>query len=224
MSTSVTRFPMTCRLSKLPRSLSQGRPPGWPCSGPRAWALIERQVLPCSSSYGLEPVSYPTHLSCGFLGMLTYHAAASVGLYAVQIAALFGFEVATVCSPRHFPLLRSLGARHVFDYRDPEIIPKIREALPNLRYVFDTIGNETSSAVSSQAIRPSGGSLCTVRPFRENTEDVTKRTKVSSVLVFTAFLRDQMLGPNHIPVRSSARHANGRDTWTDGIADVSGGS
>ncbi|KAK7418010.1 hypothetical protein QQZ08_011407 [Neonectria magnoliae] len=131
--------------------------------------------------------------------LLVWAGSTSVGLYAVQLAALFGFRVATVCSPRHFPLLRSLGAKHVFDYKDPDVISKIQQALPDVEYVFDTIGNETSSATASKAIRPSGGTLCTVRPFRENTENVTPQTKVTSLLVFTSFLKDQQMGSNFLP-------------------------
>ncbi|KPM42101.1 hypothetical protein AK830_g4456 [Neonectria ditissima] len=131
--------------------------------------------------------------------LLIWAGSTSVGLYAVQLAALFGFSIATVCSPRHFPLLRSFGAKHVFNYKDPEVISKIQQALPDVQYVFDTIGNETSSATASKAICASGGTLCTVRPFRENTENVTPQTKVTSLLVFTAFLRDQHLGSNFLP-------------------------
>lgn len=125
---------------------------------------------------------------------------ASVGLYAVQIASLFGFKVATVCSPRHFPLLHSLGAKHVFDYKDPEVVKKIQIALPNLKYIFDTIGNETSSATASTAMREAGGILCTVRPSKEFTEHVSSRTKVTSILVFTSFLKEHQMGSRILPV------------------------
>jgi NADPH:quinone reductase-like Zn-dependent oxidoreductase len=118
----------------------------------------------------------------------------------VQIAALFGFNVATVCSAPHASRLRSLGANHVFDYRDPDVISKIRHIMPNLKYVFDTIGNETSSSTASQAIDPAGGTLCTVRPFKEFTENVSPQTKVTSLLVFTSFLKDHQMGSNFLPV------------------------
>ncbi|PWY90967.1 GroES-like protein [Aspergillus heteromorphus CBS 117.55] len=42
----------------------------------------------------------------------------SVGLYTIQLAAMFGLEVVTTCSPKHAELVRSYGATHVFDYRD----------------------------------------------------------------------------------------------------------
>ncbi|KAF4467831.1 zinc-binding oxidoreductase [Fusarium albosuccineum] len=133
------------------------------------------------------------------LQLLVWAGSTSVGLYAVQIAALFGFSVATVCSPRHFPLLHSHGAKHVFDYKDPDVIQKIRKALPEVKYIFDTIGNETSSATASEAMSKSGGVLCTVRPAKEFTESVTPQTKVTSVFFFTSFLKDLQLGTNLFP-------------------------
>ncbi|KAF4966633.1 hypothetical protein FZEAL_10631 [Fusarium zealandicum] len=96
--------------------------------------------------------------------VLVWGGSSSVGQYAIQIAALSGFKVVTTCSPRNFDLVKSLGAAHVFDYRSNNLARAIKEAAPGLRYVFDTIGNETSSVIGSQAIDESGGALCTVRP------------------------------------------------------------
>lgn len=127
--------------------------------------------------------------------------AASVGNYAIQLAALEGLEVLTTCSPRHADFVRSLGASHVFDYRDENVVDKIREAAPGLKYVFDTIGDKTTSATASRAIDQSGGSLCTVRPGKANTEGVTEWTRVSDVLVWTAFLKEHRYGTFYWPVR-----------------------
>lgn len=46
---------------------------------------------------------------------LTHEYLASVGLYAIQLAHLSGYKVATVASPRNHPLLKDLGADVVFD-------------------------------------------------------------------------------------------------------------
>ncbi|KAF9769445.1 hypothetical protein IL306_013135 [Fusarium sp. DS 682] len=112
-----------------------------------------------------------------------------VGQYAIQIAAIFGFKIVTTCSPHSFDLVKSLGATHVFDYNDFDVVRLTKDAAPGLRYVFDTIGNETSSATACQAIDENGGSLTTVRPDKSFTENVTKQTKVTPVLVWTAFNR-----------------------------------
>lgn len=93
----------------------------------------------------------------------------------------------------------------MFDYRDPDAVKKIKAVAPNLTYVFDTIGNETSSATASKAIAESGGGLCTVRPGKTFTENVSKQTKVTDVLVWTAFLKDHRYGDFHWPVSEPSR-------------------
>ena len=98
------------------------------------------------------------------------------------------------CSPKHFDLVRSFGAKHVFDYKDENVIKKIHEVAPDLKHVFDTIGSPTTSTTASHAVSTGSGSLCTVRPGKANTENVAAGTHVSDVLVFTAFLKDHYYG------------------------------
>uniref|UniRef100_A0A0D2XE37 Enoyl reductase (ER) domain-containing protein n=1 Tax=Fusarium oxysporum (strain Fo5176) TaxID=660025 RepID=A0A0D2XE37_FUSOF len=121
--------------------------------------------------------------------VLIWGGSSSVGQYAIQIAAIFGFKIVTTCSPHSFDLVRSLGASHVFDYNDSDVVKSIKDTAPGLRYVFDTIGNKMSSTTASQAIDETGGTLTTVRPDKSLTENVTKQTKVTPVLVWTAFNR-----------------------------------
>ncbi|KAH6998701.1 chaperonin 10-like protein [Ilyonectria sp. MPI-CAGE-AT-0026] len=131
--------------------------------------------------------------------ILIWGGTSSVGQYAIQIAALHGFNVVTTCSPQHFDLVSSLGAHDAFYYSDPHVVELIKEAAPGLRYVFDTIGNETSSMLGSLAISERGGTLCTVRPGKAHTENVTGQTKVTDVLVWTAFLKEHKYREFHWP-------------------------
>ncbi|KAJ5580695.1 GroES-like protein [Penicillium hetheringtonii] len=119
---------------------------------------------------------------------------ASVGLYAIQLASMYGLKVVTTCSPKHADLVRSYGARHVFDYKDESVVDKIKAATPTLKYIFDTIGNESSSPIASLALEEGAGNLCTVRPGKTNTEKVVPGTNVTDVLVWTAFLKDHAYG------------------------------
>jgi NADPH:quinone reductase-like Zn-dependent oxidoreductase len=139
---------------------------------------------------------------------LTDHIQASVGQFAIQIAKFYGLTVATTCSPRHQDQAKAFGADHVFDYNDEEVAVKIKDATNgSLKFVFDTIGNESSSSTASKAISEEGGTLCTVRPGKAFTETVTKQTKVTDVLVWTAFLKDHSYGDFHWPVGSAGhRH------------------
>ena len=140
-----------------------------------------------------------THLPLSYRD-INLATSASVGNYAVQLANMEGLEVIATCSPRHADFVRSLGAKHVLNYRDEDIVDKIKGVVPGLKYVFDTIGRETTSATASRALNPSGGSLCTVRPGKANTDGVTAWTKVSDVLVWTAFLKEHRYGTFYWPV------------------------
>ena len=126
--------------------------------------------------------------------------AASVGLYAIQIASLNNIDVVTTCSPKHADLVQSYGAKYVFDYKDPDVVDKIQQVAPNTHHVFDTIGNATSSTTSSRALGGSPKNLCTVRPGKANTENVEPGTNVTDVLVWTAFLKDHSFGKFKWPV------------------------
>lgn len=112
-----------------------------------------------------------------------------MGLYAIQLAHLFSIPVVAICSSKHFELCKSMGADNVFDYRDPELVKKVKTEIPNIYHAFDCIGAGTSSKQASR-ITQLDGILTTVRPGKANTEDVEKGVRVTDVLVWTAFLKD----------------------------------
>lgn len=113
---------------------------------------------------------------------------------------MYGFNIITTCSPRNFDLVKKLGATHVFDYNDSNVIDDIKKAAPDLEYTFDTIGQKDSSTQASHAIADKGGVLCTVRPGKANTDGVAKHVKITDVLVWTAFLKDHQYKEFHWPV------------------------
>lgn len=122
--------------------------------------------------------------------VLIWGGSSSVGLYTIQIARQHNFNVVTVCSPKHHEKAKSLGANHVFDYKSDDVVDQIKSAAPRLQYIFDTIGDSSSSVTASNALGEAGGTLCTVRPGKVNTEGVSSQAKVTDVLVWTAFLKD----------------------------------
>lgn len=86
------------------------------------------------------------------------------------------------------------------DYRAEDIVEQIKRAVPDLIYVFDTIGSKDSSRLASHAVGGAGGTLCTVRPGKANTEEVADGVTVTDVLVWTAFLKEHSYGKFYWPV------------------------
>ncbi|KAL4879944.1 chaperonin 10-like protein [Aspergillus karnatakaensis] len=168
---------------KVPKSISREHASTVPLAAATAWlALFSKDCLALDKNNGQGT------------SVLVWGGSSSVGLYTIQLASNLGFEVVTTCSPRHADLVRSYGARHVFDYKDEDVVSKIKGAVPNLSHTFDTIGVSSSSPAASQCLRDGTGRLCTVRPGKANTENVTSATTVTDVLVWTAFLKDHSYG------------------------------
>ncbi|RLV92480.1 Uncharacterized protein JA1_003155 [Spathaspora sp. JA1] len=73
--------------------------------------------------------------------ILIWSGASASGILAIQVAkVVYGLNVITTASPRNHEFLKSLGADHVFDYRDPEVVSKIREVgSGRIVYGLDTI-------------------------------------------------------------------------------------
>jgi NADPH:quinone reductase-like Zn-dependent oxidoreductase len=124
-----------------------------------------------------------------------------VGAFAIQFAKMYGFNIVTTCSPRNFDIVKKHGAHHVFDYSDKDVVKKIAEAVPDLAHAFDCIGNSTSYTLSAQTMGEKKGIMCTVRPGKQDTENVPKNVEITDVLVFTAFLKPHVYkGVFHWPV------------------------
>ncbi|KAI0265088.1 dehydrogenase [Gloeopeniophorella convolvens] len=92
------------------------------------------------------------------LPVLVYGGSTAVGTYTVQFLALAGLQVYATASPRNFDYVKSLGAVEVFDYHDPEVGKKIREATGGkLKHAVDTISEGGSPQIISDALSEEGG-------------------------------------------------------------------
>ncbi|CDK27122.1 unnamed protein product [Kuraishia capsulata CBS 1993] len=72
-------------------------------------------------------MDYPTlpHARRNGQVVIIWGGSTSVGLNAIQLAVAAGYEVYSTCSPKNFDLLKSLGASHVYDYRDVTAVQEI---------------------------------------------------------------------------------------------------
>lgn len=95
-------------------------------------------------------------------------------------------------------MLKSLGAKHVLDYRDENLLDRITELAPDLGYIFDTIGTSSITAATlSKKLLKGRGRLCALRLNENYASGISSQTRVSDVAAWRAFLH------NHDP------HANG---------------
>ncbi|KAF1953080.1 enoyl reductase [Byssothecium circinans] len=116
--------------------------------------------------------------------ILIYGASTATGTLAVQYAKLSGLKVFATASPHNFNLVKKLGADEVFDYKDPDVGAKIRAATnDSLGYVWDTISEGTSPAISAAALSSKGGKYGTILPVKDFPRDDVKR---SFTLAYTA--------------------------------------
>ncbi|KAJ1709100.1 putative alcohol dehydrogenase [Aspergillus flavus AF70] len=95
--------------------------------------------------------------------VLIWSASGSVGGYAVQYAAGLGYEVVATASPRKFEYVRGLGASAVFDYKDDEIVSKLKGLGP-YDFIMTASGDAIGASALSEVLQPGGGTFASVRP------------------------------------------------------------
>ncbi|HEV7735758.1 MAG TPA: zinc-binding dehydrogenase, partial [Chlamydiales bacterium] len=106
------------------------------------FALFDCLSLPIPSSL---PAAVPPAESDE--AFLIYGAGATVGHYLIQLLHLAGYhQIIATASPKHHAYLRSLGAKHVFDYSDKDLSSKVlyvNNGKP-IKYAVDCITAETT--------------------------------------------------------------------------------
>ena len=75
--------------------------------------------------------------------VLVYGASGTVGTSAVQLAAALGSEVTAVCSGRHNPVIGTLGAKELIDYRQVDVA----QLETRFDIIFDAVGKIKKSYV-----------------------------------------------------------------------------
>ena len=90
------------------------------------------------------------------------------GLHADLYTTRSGLNPITVCSPRNFDLVKSLGATEVFDYRSPTCIDDIRKyTRKSLKYVLDCVSEPETMEFCYQCLGRTGGKYTALEPYAE---------------------------------------------------------
>lgn len=110
--------------------------------------------------------------------ILIWGASAAVGSAAVQFAKKAGcFPIIATASERNNEAVLGLGATECFDYRDPDVVGKIKDALKKystkpLQHVLDAVVScgQPSSTVLCEAIADKGALFTSSVPVQETTK------------------------------------------------------
>lgn len=112
-----------------------------------ATALYVHHKLPLPS---LNPV--PTGKK-----VLLWGGSSSVGSCGIQLAVASGLEVVTTASSSNHDYVKSLGATHVFDYNDSNVVDQILAVLRPGDYVVDCISTDETATTCGEIVEKIGG-------------------------------------------------------------------
>lgn len=106
--------------------------------------------------------------------LVVYGASSSTGAVATQMAVSSGAKVIAVASEKNFAFCKDAGASEVFDYKDPQVVDKVAEAVKNSKLEFVGIFDAIALADQSFNItipileKLGGGNLAAVLPAPES--------------------------------------------------------
>jgi NADPH:quinone reductase-like Zn-dependent oxidoreductase len=128
---------------------------------PTGMSFGEAAALPVAAVTALQGLRDHAALRTG-QSVLINGAGGGVGNYAVQIAKVLGAEVTAVCGTHNVEIVRGLGADHVIDYTETDVVTLDR------RYdaILDNVGNR--SLADCRRMLTDGGVLVMVSGPKRN--------------------------------------------------------
>jgi len=124
--------------------------------------------------------------------ILIWAGSTSVGLHAINLAKLAGLKIVTTASPHNHALVKSLGADAAFDYKDPEVVQKIKEwAQPHggVTIALDCVTEHGSTKRVVDSFGENGGTVVHVLAVKPE-EGWPSNVKLVPFLVYTALAVD----------------------------------
>ena len=95
--------------------------------------------------------------------LLVWGCSSSVGSSVIQLAVAAGYAVITTASPTHFKYCKDLGATHVLDYHDQNVVSDLISLLKGKWVVgaYDAIGSDITVRQSASILHALGGGKVT---------------------------------------------------------------
>ena len=133
--------------------------------------------------------------------VFVYGGSSSVGACTIQLARASGYDVVTTASKHNFDLCKSLGAKHVFDYRDANFKDEAAAVLKSMNVIgaYDAISEKGTIEACAEVLEKAGGPkiIAAALPGSEQHAPAGyKVVPVSAVLVASAKSVDNVvIGP-----------------------------
>jgi NADPH:quinone reductase-like Zn-dependent oxidoreductase len=91
--------------------------------------------------------------------ILVWGGSSSVGSCAIQLCTATGLTVFATASSKNFEYVKNLGASHVFDYKDPDVVTKLVQAThgKTIVGVYDSISSNATILACAQFLQAFGG-------------------------------------------------------------------
>ncbi|KAI1500225.1 zinc-binding dehydrogenase [Biscogniauxia marginata] len=119
--------------------------------------------------------------------VLVYGGSTACGTMAMQLLRLSGIDPIVTCSPKNFDLVKSYGAKAMFNYTSPDVAGDIKMYTKGrLRHALDCITCQESTTCCFSALgRPGGRYACLEAcPADWRTREVVKAEFIMSLEVF----------------------------------------
>ena len=127
---------------------------------PEGISFAEAAAIPCAGFTAYHALHRRLHIQPEQT-ILIHGGAGGVGGFGVQLASLAGLEVITTCSRSNFDYVQKLGANHLIDYQNEDVVVRVKE-ITNERGVdaiLDTVSSETATK-GFEMLAFNGGIAC----------------------------------------------------------------
>ncbi|KAI2621842.1 putative zinc-binding dehydrogenase family oxidoreductase [Hypoxylon sp. NC1633] len=191
---------------RMPSDLVLRVPPGYQIE--EAAALGLGLAISCLALWGtaLSLKWNPDNPSKEPIPVLVYGASTATGTTALQLLRLSGLDPIATCSPHNFEMVRSYGAKAVFDYKQPDTPENIRkEAGGRLRYALDCITDPDSISCCYASISRTGGYYASLELCAEKLQ-TRRAVKADFPMAYEIFGRKIQLSGGYYREASQAKH------------------
>ncbi|NET45757.1 zinc-binding dehydrogenase [Okeania sp. SIO2B3] len=127
---------------------------------PEGVSFTEAAAIPCAGLTAYQALHRRLHIQSEQT-ILIHGGAGGVGSFGIQLAVLTGLEVITTCSQNNFDYVQQLGAKHLIDYKNEDVVVRVKEITKGrgVDAILDTVSSETATK-GFEMLAFNGGIAC----------------------------------------------------------------